>query len=399
MRERTVALVHDYLNQRGGAERVFRHVADLYARAPVYTSILDERATGDLVDPARVRTSWLQRLPGIGRYFRFVAPLYPVVFEGFDLRAYDLVVSTTTAWAKGVHVRADAVHVSYIHTVSRFAFDYERYVGGFGLGTLARPVVASLSAWDRRAAQRPTAFIANSRNVAERVRRYYGREAYVVHCPIDIDRFAIGSGEGDYYLVVSRLLRYKRIDRAIDACRLAGVPLIVVGDGPARRELEARAAGSQTSFRGTLGDGELRTLMGGARAAIVPGEEDYGLVPLEANASGRPAIAYGRGGALETIVAGRTGEHFLEPTAESLATVLARFDPARYDPAELRAHAESFSPERFKARFGAIVDEVVRLGSRAAVDVELRRLAQERERRSDGSVAVHVREASGPARA
>jgi len=356
------ALVHDYLNQRGGAERVFRHVADLYPAAPVYTSLYDARTAGDLVAASRVRTSALQRLPGAQQYFRLLAPLYPAAFERFDLRAFDLVVSTTTAWAKGVRFRADAVHVCYIHTVSRFTFDYERYARGFALGSLARPLVERLVAWDRSAAQLPTAFIANSRNVADRVRKYYGRESFVQHCPVDVDRFTIGAGDGDYYLVVSRLLGYKRVDVAIDACRLANVRLLVAGDGPARSVLEMRAAGSRTEFLGAVSDADLRDVMGRARAVIVCAEEDYGLVPLEANASGRPAIAYARGGALETIRPGLTGEFFAEQTPESLATVLAAFDPSGYEPSALRANAERSSPQCFKERFGALVDEVVRLG-------------------------------------
>jgi len=373
--------VHDYLNQRGGAERVFRHVADLYADAPVYTSLFDPAATGDLVAPERVHVSPLDRIPGSRRFFRALAPLYPWAFERFDLAAYDTIVSTTTSWAKGVRFRDGAVHVSYIHTVSRFAFDYDRYVGGFGLATLARPLVARLVRWDRRAAERPTAFVANSANVAARVRRYYGREAFVVPCPVDVERFAPAplAEVGDRYLVVSRLLGYKRVDLAIDACRLAGARLAVVGEGPARAALERRAAGSRTEFLGALCDDALRSLMARARAVILPGEEDFGLVPLEAAASGRPAIAYGRGGALETIVA-ETGTWFAEPTAESLAAALCAFDPNRYDRAIMRMHAERFSPARFAARFGAVVDEVRALGSRAAVDAELGRRAQERER-------------------
>ncbi|MBD5634794.1 MAG: glycosyltransferase, partial [Candidatus Eremiobacteraeota bacterium] len=208
-----IALVHDYLNQRGGAERVFRHVADLYPEAPVYTSLFDRRVTGDLVAAARVRTSALQRFPGASRYFRYLAPLYPAAFESFDLSAYDTIVSTTTAWAKGVRFRPGAVHVCYIHTVSRFAFAYDDYVGGFGLAGLARPMVRRLIAWDREAATRPTAYIANSENVARRVRRYYGRDAFVVPCPVDLERFALRrDGPGDYAVVVSRLLPYKRVD-------------------------------------------------------------------------------------------------------------------------------------------------------------------------------------------
>jgi len=342
---------------------VFRHVADIYPGAPVYTSLFDRRATGDLVDPARVHTSALQAIPGSARYFRLLAPLYPAAFEHFDLERYDLIVSTTTAWAKGVRFRPDAVHVCYIHTVSRFAFAYEQYVGGLtarhgARAALVRPLVNRLIAWDLRAAARPTAFIANSRNVADRVRRYYGRSAFVVPCPVDVDRFEVGDGAGDYALVVSRLLPYKRVDLAIEACRLAGMRLLIVGTGPALRELKAAATGTRTEFLGALSDGELAQVMGSARVVIVPAEEDYGLVPLEANAAGRPAIAYGRGGALETIVAGVTGEHFAEPTPESLAAALRAFDPARYEPAALRAHALTFAPDRFKPRFRALVDEI-----------------------------------------
>ncbi len=315
-----------------------------------------------------MRTSFLQQVPFASRAFRFLAPFYPAAFESFDLSGYGLIVSTTTAWAKGVRVPPGSVHVCYIHTVSRFAFDYERYVGGFGIGRIARPVVGGLVAWDRRAAERPTAFIANSRNVAARIRTYYGREAFVVPCPVDVERFTVGEGGGAYVLVVSRLLSYKRIDLAIDACRLANVPLKIAGAGPARAALEARARGTKTEFLGPVSDADLRELMMRARAIVLPGEEDFGLVPLEANAAGRPAIAYGRGGALETIVPGVTGEHFAEHTPASLANVLAAFDPARYDPRRLRAHAETFAPERFKARFQACVDRIVTLETRDAAE-------------------------------
>jgi glycosyltransferase involved in cell wall biosynthesis len=358
-----VALVHDYLNQRGGAERVFAHIARAYPEAPIYTALFDPAQTGDLVDAARVRTSALQRIPFSQQAFRYLAPFYPSAFERFDLSPYDLVVSSTTAWAKGVIARPDATHVCYINTVSRFAFDYERYLGGFGIAMLARPVVAELVAWDLRAAQRPTAFVANSHNVAARIERYYGRNAFVLPCPVDVERFSVGAGGGDYFLVVSRLLPYKRIDRAIEACALANVKLRIVGTGPAQAALERSASGTQTTFCGALSDIELRATMGGAQAVILPGEEDFGLVPIEANASGRPAIALGLGGALETIRPGVTGEYFAEPTAESLAAVLRAFDPTAYDAARLRAHAETFAPGRFIERLRALVADV-RAGAR-----------------------------------
>jgi glycosyltransferase involved in cell wall biosynthesis len=359
-----VALVHDYLNQRGGAERVFRHVADIYPGAPIYTSLYDAAETGDLVAGHAVRTSMLQGFPRSQRYFRMLAPLYPFAFESFDLSEFDVIVSTTTAWAKGVRFAPGAVHVSYIHTVSRFAFNYDAYVGGLTGGSplrrFAKPVVDRLVAWDWAAAQRPTAFVANSSNVARRVRRFYGRDAAVARCPIDVERFAVGDGSGDFALVVSRLLGYKRIDLAIEGCRLAGMRLLIAGTGPARAELERAAVGSRSEFLGYVPDAELRALMGRARVVILPGEEDYGLVPLEAAASGRPTLAFGRGGALETIVPQVTGDYFDEPTGGSLASALARFDFDGYDPKRLREHAEDFGPEPFKATFAALVDDVVR---------------------------------------
>jgi glycosyltransferase involved in cell wall biosynthesis len=276
-----------------------------------------------------------------------------------DLREFDLIVSSTTAWAKGVLTRPDAVHVCYINTVSRFAFDEERYVGGFGVATLARPLIRHLVAWDKRAAARPTRFVANSRNVAGRIERYYGRTSTVLPCPVDVDRFTVGTGGGDYFVVVSRLLPYKRVDRAIEACALAGVPLHIVGTGPAEAALRASALGSNTTFHGYVDDAAANAIVGNARAAILPGEEDFGLVPLEAAAAGRPTIALAAGGALETIIAGETGAFFSEPAAASLAEALRAFQPERYDPARLRAHAQTFAPAQFIARLRAIVDETV----------------------------------------
>jgi glycosyltransferase involved in cell wall biosynthesis len=306
-----------------------------------------------------VRTSFLQRFPLRRRAFRAFAPLYPRAFEAFDLSAYDLVVSSTTAWAKGVIVRPGAVHVCYINTVSRFVFDEAHYVGGFGSAALARPFIRRLAAWDVRAAQRPTRFVANSRNVAERVRRWYGRDADVLPCPVDVERFTPGTGAGGYYAVVSRLLPYKRIDLAIAACAIAGVPLHVIGDGPDERRLRALALGTATTFHGAVDDAARNALLGAARAAILPGAEDFGLVPLEAAAAGRPTIAFAAGGALETIVEGETGTFFHAPHPDALAATIRAFDPARYEPHRLRAHAETFRPECFVARLRAIVAETV----------------------------------------
>jgi len=363
-----IALVHDYLNQRGGAERVFSHIARAYPQAPIYTSLIDAGLIGDLLDAKRVRSSVLQYLPAHQHYFRFLAPVYPWIFEHFDLRAYDLVVSSTTAWAKGVHVRPDAIHVCYINTVSRFTFAYDRYVqrllempGGripHALQALARPMIDRLVAWDRCAAQRPTAFIANSQNVAKRVRAFYGREAYVLPCPVDVDAFSLGTGKGGYALVVARLLPYKSIDIAIDGCARVGVPLIVVGSGPAEAALRARATGTATRFLTQVNDAERARLMADARVVILPGEEDFGLVPIEAAAAGRPTLALRAGGACETIREGETGAFFEHPCAESLAEKLAAFDEEAFSPSALRAYAEGFSPGRFTIRLRALIERI-----------------------------------------
>ncbi len=319
----------------------------IWPQAPIYTSIYDEGVVGDLFARSRVRTSFLQKIPGATRNFRMLAPLYPRAFESFDLREFDVIVSSSSAWAKGVRARADAVHVCYLHTVSRFVFDYERYVGGFGMARLARPMLARLIAWDVRAAQRPTALVCNSRTVQERIAAYYGREAQVLHPPADLARFSPGAGRGDYFFIASRLLPYKRIDLAIEAARAAGVPLRVAGTGPAESALRRRAHGSTTTMLGFVDDACVAALMADAKAVIVPGIEDYGLVPVEAAACGTPVIAFRGGGALETIVDGVTGTFFDDASPQSLAAVLRSFDRSRYDPLRMLEHAQSFSPQRF----------------------------------------------------
>jgi glycosyltransferase involved in cell wall biosynthesis len=355
-----VALVHDYLNQRGGAERVFAHIARAWPDAPIYTALYDEGVVGNDFPTARVRRSYLARIPLANRYFRALAPLYPRAFETFDLSGYDAIVSSTTSWAKGVRFPSSAVHVCYVNTVSRFAFAYEEYVAGMTRTPLVRPLVDRLVSWDRAAAMRPTRLVANSGNVAARIRKYYGRNADVLHCPVDVDRFTVGSGEGDYFLIASRLLPYKRIELAIRAAAIANVKLVIAGAGPAEASLKKLARGTTSTLLGYVPDMRLNELMRDARAAILPGEEDFGLVPLEAAAAGRPTIAYRGGGALETIVEGQTGVFFAEPKAESLAAALGAFDASRYDARRLRAHAEKFAPPQFVQRLRDIVARVYR---------------------------------------
>ncbi len=299
-------------------------------------------------------------MPGIRSHFRWYAPFYPNAFERFDFTGYDAIVSSSSAWAKGIRVPAGCVHLCYLHSVSRFLFDYDAYVGGLGVGILARPLVAALQRWDLRAAQRPTEMLANSATTARRALQYYGRTLEVLHPPVDTERFAQRRDPREAFLVVARMLPYKRIDLAIDAARIANAPLRIVGDGPMRAALERRAQGAPVTFLGELGDHAIADELAHARAVIVPGIEDFGLMPLEAAASGTPSIAYRAGGATESIIEGRTGSFFDRPEAEDLAAAFLRFDARAFDEEQLRAHAADFSNrafvEKIRTRLGALLD-------------------------------------------
>jgi len=354
-----VAIVHDYLNQAGGAERVVESLHRLWPDAPIFTTIADRDAMPASLRDADIRVTWMQHLPAWKRHFRAYLPLYPLAIGGIDVRGYDVVVSSSSAWAKAVHTPAGAVHVCYCHTPMRWVWDYEHYVAREGFGALVRlalpPVIAALRMWDVRTSGQPTHIVVNSRVVQERVRRYWGRTSEVLNPPVDTERFTVGSGPGSYHLVVARLAHYKRIDLAVAAFTQLGLPLVVIGDGPARASLEA-AAGPNVTFRGRVDDRGVAEAMRECRGLIWPGEEDFGITPLEATACGRPVIAYGAGGVLETVRDGVTGVFFSEQTAESLARAVQRAATIAWDPAIIRAHAESHSVAGFEARFRAIVE-------------------------------------------
>ncbi|HET7458548.1 MAG TPA: glycosyltransferase [Gemmatimonadaceae bacterium] len=355
-----VAIVHDYLNQAGGAERVLATIHKMFPSAPIYTTLLDRNTLWPELRDADIRTSWMQRLPGVKRHFKKYLPLYPRAIESFDLSAYDLVVSTSSAWAKGAIVRPGAVHVCYCHTPMRFVWDYERYVARERFGRLTRLalplMIDRLRAWDERTTERAHVIVANSSAIADRVSRCWGRDAEVVFPPVDVARRSSGGAPSRvaYHLVVSRLAPYKRVDLAVEAFTRAGRQLVVVGDGPDRVALERRA-GPTVRFMGRIGDDAVSELYAGARGVIFPGEEDFGIVPLEANASGRPVIAYRAGGALDTVVDGRTGVFFDDPTPESLMAAVARAESIAWDPRALRRHAEGFGEGAFVARFEAVI--------------------------------------------
>ncbi len=357
-----VAIVHDYLNQAGGAERVVAALHRMYPDAPIFTTLFDPEVIGEPLRSADVRTSWMQRIPGWRRHFKALLPLYPWAVRSFDLRGYDVVISSSSAWGKGVRIPPGTTHVCYCHTPMRWAWSFDSYVDRSELGGVsrlaARMVMGPLRRWDVATARNVHRFVANSTVVAQRIRAVYGRDSDVVFPPIDVARFAFDTPSEDFLLVVSRLTSYKRIDLAVRACAERALPLVVVGDGPDRRALEAMA-GPTVRFAGRLDDAEVTTLFERCCALILPGEEDFGITPLEANAAGKPVVAFGKGGVMDTVRDGETGVLFREPGTQSLGDALLVARSRAWDASLLRAHAESFAEPVFARRLAAVVEDAV----------------------------------------
>ncbi|TKJ28906.1 MAG: glycosyl transferase [Chloroflexi bacterium B3_Chlor] len=355
-----VAIVHDWLNQVGGAESVLEVLKEVFPQAPIYTSIYWSKAMPVQYREWDIRTSWLNRLPLIKRHHQPFLPLYPLAFEAFDLRGYELVISNKSAFCHGVITPSDAVHICYCLTPTRFLWDYHNYVRHERINPLAAallsPVLRNLRLWDKAAADRVEHFVAISETVRQRIKKFYRRDALVIHPPVDVRGFQVRESHDDYFLIVSRLIPYKRIDLAVQAFNLLGLPLKILGDGRDRRRLEAMA-NSNIEFLGRLQDQQVGEYLSRCRAFIFPGEEDFGIAPLEAQAAGRPVIAYAAGGALETVVDGVTGLFFREQRAESLAEVVSSFDGKAFDGVTIRQHAQDFDKEAFKNKLGAFVDE------------------------------------------
>src|SRR5437588_3223720 len=350
-----VALVHDYLNQMGGAERVVIALHEIFPDAPIYTSIYDPARVDPAFQKMDIRTSFMQKLPMVTKHHQPYLPLYPFAMEKLDLRGYDLVLSSSSAFGKGVITRPETMHICYCHTPMRWCWNYEEYVEREHLGKVARAIlpflITKLRTWDQVSAMRVDHFIANSPVVAERIRKYYRREAIYIPPSVEASRFPFDptTEPENYFLILSRLVPYKRIDLAIEACNQLQLPLVIIGGG---RDLERlkRMAGSTIRFLGKLSDEEVLHYYTHCRAFIFPGEEDFGITPLEAQACGRPVIAYGAGGALATIVDGITGTFFREQTVESLTTVLASFNERMFNPFVIRNHALEFDTPRFRRR-------------------------------------------------
>lgn len=356
-----IAIFHDNFAQMGGAERVADTLAGAFPGSALHTTLAAHAKLIPALRERDIHTTWMQHLPQPGRYYRHYFLLYPFAIEGADLQRYDLILTSCFGYAKGVRKRSDALHVCYCHTPMRWVWRHDDYVARERFSTVQQralsAVLPPLKRWDLRAARRPDHFLTSSGIVAERIRRCYGRDATVIPPPIDVDRFRISPTTGDFYLVLSRLVAYKRIDLAVQACNLLRKRLVVIGDGPDRRRLE-EMAGPTVTFMGRQPDDVVNEAVSTCRALLFPGEEDFGLVPLEANASGRPVVAWHGGGATETVIDNETGTFFDEPTAESLAAAIERLDRGDWSPARLRAHAATFDRPVFIQRIREFLQAV-----------------------------------------
>jgi len=363
-----VALVHDWLVTARGGERVLEALCRMFPGADLYTLLHEKGSQAAPIEQRRIVTSFLDRLPGVYQRYRHLLPLMPAAIESLRLDGYDLVVSSSHCVAKGVRVPAPARHLSYVHAPMRYMWDlFDDYFGPgrapLPVRVAARAARPALRAWDRSSAQRPDALVANSHHVAGKVKAFWGRDAAVVHPPVELSRFTSeppGAGRGGYFLWLGALAPYKRVDLALEAFRRTGLPLWVAGDGQDAARLRQQLP-PNVKLLGKVTDADVPALYRDARALVFPGEEDFGITPLEAQASGRPVIALGRGGALETVSA-RTGVFFRDQTVEGLVeavrTFEASFEP-RFTPAEARAQAERFSPAAFEA---GIRGQLARLG-------------------------------------
>lgn len=355
-----VALIHEWLTTLGGSERVVWAFHRLFPEAPVFTSVHRKDLLPAEFQALDVRPSFLQRLPGATRHYQKLLPLMPLAFEQFDLSEFDVVLSSHHACAKGVVTSPDTLHISYVHTPMRYAWDlFHPYQQS--MNPLMRPVAAMLLSqlrqWDVLSANRVDYFLANSKEVARRIEKHYRRPATVIHPPIDTGLYARSDEVGEHYLVVSRFVPYKRVDLAIEAANRLGFPLKVIGTGPLEPELRKLATSKNITFMGHLSDEQVRQEMARCRALLFCSFEDFGLVPLEVQAAGRPVIAYGAGGALETVIDGITGAFFPEQTVDSLCQTIQRFETLSLDPAVIQRHARNFDFEAFAEQLMAFVTQ------------------------------------------
>lgn len=355
------ALVHDWLNGMRGGEKVLEQMCLMYPEARIHTLIYEPDRVAESIRRMPVESSFIQRLPMAHDKYRWYLPLFPSAVRRFDLAGFDLVLSSSHCVALGARADRGAVHVCYCHTPMRYAYEgFDDYFPIERFNPVIRGILrlnmARLRRWDRHASRRVDAFVANSLCVAERIRRHYGRDARVVHPPVDTDFYSPAGVKEGFLLVVSALVPYKRLDIAVEAATKAGEKLVVIGDGPEKKRLQ-EIAGPSVSFLGWVDQETVRDHYRRARAFLFPGEEDFGITPLEAAACGTPVVAYARGGALETVVEGITGVFFREQSADSLVAALKRVNETRWEQGAMRKRALQFSPEKFRAGLASAIRE------------------------------------------
>lgn len=355
-----LAIVHDYLVQGiRGAERVVDVLHEMYPDAPVHTLLYDPERMEDRLKEWDIRTSLLQDIPGALSLYKKLFFLMPVAIDYLDLSEYDLIVSSSCGWSKSAPQRDGALHVSYVHSPARFMWFWaDEYIetldAGWAAKAFVRATIPPLRDWDRRTALRAQCLVCNSLTTQRRIREAWDRDAHVIHPPVNTEQFRPEGDPDEYYLVVCTLNPYKRVDVAVDAFNQLGRPLVVVGDGPDLDKLRERAR-ENVRFMGKVPDDEIAGLYARSRGFVMPQEEDFGIAPLEAQACGRPVLAYRAGGALETVIDGQTGVFFTEQTPEALAEAVGRFEQMQFDPERCRKNAQSFSIEQFKQKFGDYV--------------------------------------------
>lgn len=367
-KNKKVALVHDFLTQFGGAERVLETLAEMFPGAPIYTILYDKEKMGGKFAGHEIRTSSFQKLPGcLRQHYKILLPFLPTLPETFDLRDFDLVISSSSAWAKGIVTRLDTVHVAYIHSPMRFVWDYnEKYLREERknkFGPLIRPLFSYFRLWDKLAADRPDHLIANSKYTQKRIEKYYRRESVVIYPPVghgarDMER---GTNTNEkYFLIVSRLSAYKKIDQAIKAFNILKLPLVIAGTGKEEKRLK-KLAKENIEFLGFVPDEKLPELYQNARAFIFPGVDDFGLAPAEAQTGGVPVIAIRKGGAKEIVEESRTGEFFDEAAPDKIAAAVRKFieNEKNYDREYIAKSMGKFSKERFLGEFGEYIKGVV----------------------------------------
>lgn len=356
-----VALVHDWLIHMRGGEKVLESLAEIFPSATIYTLFSYRKCLSPTLQKMKIKNSILQYFPGIRAYYRWLLPLLPFFIRTLRIQPVDLVISSSHCVAKGIRVPREARHISYCHTPMRYLWGFEEeYFGQFPkwLFSFLQPIFDSLRKWDIETSKRVDHFLCNSEAVRERIRKIYGREAVVVHPPVDTQFFRPNSKpeRGDYYLIVSALTPYKRIDLAIEAFNSLERKLLIAGDGPLREPYERGVKKATIRFLGKVSDGKLRHLYTEAKALIFPQEEDFGIVPLEAQACGTPVIAYARGGALETV---KEGVFFYEQSPEAIREAVIRFESKQFDPHSLRQEALRFDKTAFKTKIKQAIEDAI----------------------------------------